>query len=122
MKKLGVHTGMREVYDFCHKWNLENLAQGVTEISPPQILRELASDLLKEDSPVHSYRYPHGEKEYRDGLVKMLKDFYHVHHLDIEHILATSGVTFGQKLQLSISNFSHFEKWRTLFDHGISEE
>ena len=90
------------------KRNLQNLAQGMIELSPPQTLRNLASELMREESDVHTYRNRFGEIEYREALVKLLKEYYNTENIAFDNILATSGVRF--KIAYSTLFFS-FERF-----------
>eukprot|EP01091_Cochliopodium_minus_P002263 TRINITY_DN12129_c1_g1_i1.p1 TRINITY_DN12129_c1_g1~~TRINITY_DN12129_c1_g1_i1.p1 ORF type:complete len:400 (-),score=99.87 TRINITY_DN12129_c1_g1_i1:166-1344(-) len=93
VKQIPTTATMRDIFDFCQKWNLENLAQGMIELSPPEKLRKITSDLILEDSDVHSYRNRMGENEYRESLLKISKVHYGIQNLTIDNIFATSGVS-----------------------------
>jgi aspartate/methionine/tyrosine aminotransferase len=92
VKKIPSNATMRDIFDFCQKWGLENLAQGMIELSPPLKLREIASELIMEDSSIHTYRNRFGEMEYRLALVRILKEFYKIENISVDNVLATSGV------------------------------
>lgn len=83
---------MRDIFDFCQKYNLHNLAQGMIELAPPVKLRQIASEVCMQGHEVHQYRNRFGELEYREALQKLLKRYYHA-DVPKEAILATSGVS-----------------------------
>eukprot|EP01118_Nematostelium_gracile_P006942 TRINITY_DN2250_c0_g1_i1.p1 TRINITY_DN2250_c0_g1~~TRINITY_DN2250_c0_g1_i1.p1 ORF type:complete len:393 (+),score=109.65 TRINITY_DN2250_c0_g1_i1:110-1288(+) len=83
---------MRDIFDFCKKFELHNLAQGMIELPPPKLLREIAADVCINHPEAHQYRNRSGEDEYRAGIVNLLSKFYNT-NAPKEAILATSGVT-----------------------------
>lgn len=95
-KKVDFHSlpetaTMRDIFDFCVKNDLYNLAQGMVELPPPKKLRQRAADVLNQDE-VHQYRNRFGETEYRQAIQKILKEHYKV-EASLDSILATAGVT-----------------------------
>jgi len=83
---------MRDIFDFCVKYNLHNLAQGMIELPPPKKLREIAAAFCLERNEIHQYRNRFGEDDYRDALVKFVERQYGT-KIGKESILATSGVS-----------------------------
>lgn len=91
MKALPANFTMRDIFDFCNKHNLENLAQGMIELPPPQKLRERTADICLHRDEIHQYRNRMGEMEFREGIVSFLEKNYCV-KASTDSILATSGV------------------------------
>src|SRR5687767_4267140 len=67
LKKLPENATMRDIFDFCTKHNLHNLAQGkiifcgvhfqgMIELPPPLKLRQIAADICLNDANIHQYR------------------------------------------------------------------
>jgi len=85
---------MRDVFDYCQKNNLYSVAQGMIEMPPPLVLRQLvAAAVLDEDKQdVHQYRSRMGEKDYLDSLRALMHKHYGV-DLPEGSVLGTSGVT-----------------------------
>jgi len=92
LKNLPDGATMRDIFDFCQKYNLHNLAQGMIELAPPLKLRQIAADVCLQGFEVHQYRNRFGENEYRSALQELLKKYYHA-DVPKEAILATSGVS-----------------------------
>ncbi len=83
---------MRDVFDYCQRNNLYSVAQGMIELPPPRVLREIvARSVLNEESQdLHQYRSRMGEKDYLQALRNLLAKHYGV-NLPEGAILATSG-------------------------------
>jgi len=94
IKTLPDNATMRDIFDFCVRNRLHNLAQGMIELPPPLKLREIAARICVEGAEVHQYRNRFGEDQYRFALQKLLKNYFHI-DVPKEAILATSGVTGG---------------------------
>jgi len=83
---------MRDIFDFCTKFNLHNLAQGMIELSPPKKMRERVANLCLTDETVHQYRNRMGEEEYRVAIKNFLARHYNI-NVPLESVLATSRVS-----------------------------
>lgn len=84
---------MRDVFDFCNKYNLCSVAQGMIELPPPRKLREIvAEDSLKDSHEIHQYGARIGAKCYLEALTRFLKK-HNDADVPVEAILATCGVS-----------------------------
>jgi hypothetical protein len=70
---INVNSSMRDIHDWCKKHGVESLAQGMIELPPPQLLRNIASELLVDDKG-HMYRTRRGEPEYLKAVGTMLRE------------------------------------------------
>jgi aspartate/methionine/tyrosine aminotransferase len=86
-------NSMRDINDFCVSKGLPSLAQGMIELPPPRKLREIASELVLEDT-VHTYRARAGEKEFLEGISGMLNNVFG-EVVPPSQIQAVQGVTGG---------------------------
>jgi len=92
LKSLPNNFKMRDIFDFCTRHGLNNLAQGMIELAPPPKMRERASNLCLHNEVVHQYRNRFGEDEYRVAVQHFLERHYKI-KVPYESILATSGVS-----------------------------
>eukprot|EP01006_Ploeotia_vitrea_P009592 TRINITY_DN22970_c0_g1_i1.p1 TRINITY_DN22970_c0_g1~~TRINITY_DN22970_c0_g1_i1.p1 ORF type:complete len:396 (-),score=45.31 TRINITY_DN22970_c0_g1_i1:155-1342(-) len=91
---------MRDINDVCLKHGIPSLAQGMIELAPPLELRKMLAEVTMEEE-VHCYRNRFGEAEYRQAMVKLLKEQYNT-ELSIDNVLATQGVSGGIVSSLSL--------------------
>jgi len=92
LPELPENATMRDIFDYCSKRGLHNLAQGMIELPPPKKLREIAAQLCIEANGIHQYRNRYGDDEYRIALSGLLNRHYKA-NVPKESILATSGVS-----------------------------
>ena len=84
---------MRAVFDFCNKYGLHSVAQGMIELPPPRLLRELvAEEALRDSHLIHQYGARVGAAPYLDAVVAFLKRRHGV-VVPREAVLATAGVS-----------------------------
>eukprot|EP01100_Stratorugosa_tubuloviscum_P013327 TRINITY_DN661_c0_g2_i1.p1 TRINITY_DN661_c0_g2~~TRINITY_DN661_c0_g2_i1.p1 ORF type:complete len:388 (-),score=185.92 TRINITY_DN661_c0_g2_i1:119-1282(-) len=84
---------MRDINDYCVKKGIPSLAQGMIELAPPALLRNLTSETINRED-IHRYRTRFGEDCYREALSYMINRFYNV-NIPKDAIIATAGVTAG---------------------------
>jgi len=94
LKTLPPNATMRDIFDFCVKHKLHNLAQGMIELNPPEKLRNISSRVCLEGNEVHQYRNRFGEVDYRESIVKLLYMKFGC-NVPNDAILATAGVSGG---------------------------
>jgi aspartate/methionine/tyrosine aminotransferase len=85
---------MRDVFDYCQSKNLFSVAQGMIELPPPRLLREIVARSILDEShqELHQYRARFGETDYLAAIRNLLQKHYGV-EVPQGAILATSGVT-----------------------------
>lgn len=84
---------MRDVFDYCNKYGLCSVAQGMIELPPPATLRKIiAEEFLKDSHLIHQYGARIGAKPYLDALRPFLKSLYGI-DVPAESIMAASGVS-----------------------------
>jgi hypothetical protein len=68
---------MRDVFDFCQKYGLCSVAQGMIEIAPPRQLREIvAADVLRDSHEIHQYGARVGAAPYLAAVHQFLASMY----------------------------------------------
>ena len=63
-------------FDFCKRHNITALAQGMIELAPPKVIREIAGSLLSSEEGGHQYRSRRGEPEFLSAVQGALKHVY----------------------------------------------
>jgi aspartate/methionine/tyrosine aminotransferase len=89
---------MRDVFDYCQRKGIYSVAQGMIELPPPRVLRQVVADhVLLDETPgsaVHQYRSRMGEPDYLEAIRRLLKNHYGT-EVPEGSLLATAGVTGG---------------------------
>eukprot|EP00297_Palpitomonas_bilix_P007364 CAMPEP_0113909934 /NCGR_PEP_ID=MMETSP0780_2-20120614/27182_1 /TAXON_ID=652834 /ORGANISM="Palpitomonas bilix" /LENGTH=392 /DNA_ID=CAMNT_0000905907 /DNA_START=86 /DNA_END=1264 /DNA_ORIENTATION=- /assembly_acc=CAM_ASM_000599 len=85
---------MRDIFDYCKKHNIHSLAQGMIELPPPELLREILSVIVS-GTTVHQYRARQGEEVYRDAIASHLNSEWGAKAVTAANIMATQGVSGG---------------------------
>jgi len=94
LKTLPSNATMRDIFDFCMKHKLHNLAQGMIELNPPEKLRNISARVCIEGNEVHQYRNRFGEPDYRESIVELLSKKFGC-NVPKDAVLATAGVSGG---------------------------
>lgn len=84
---------MRDINDYCVSRGIPSLAQGMIELPPSPLLRQLAGEVALEDG-VHTYRCRSGEAQFIKGVQHLLKEDQAT-VVSEGNILATQGVSGG---------------------------
>lgn len=70
MEELSKIRTMRDVFDYCNKYNLCSVAQGMIELPPPALLRKIIADeFLKDSHIIHQYGARIGARPYIEALM-----------------------------------------------------
>jgi aspartate/methionine/tyrosine aminotransferase len=95
---------MRDIFDrFGRDQGMINMAAGMVEFSPPQDLREVAAQLVRQEdtgglsviSRLHMYRERLGDKAYREAIQFLQEHHFKFNPVPLESLLAISGVSGG---------------------------
>jgi aspartate/methionine/tyrosine aminotransferase len=85
---------MRDVFDYCQRKGIYSVAQGMIELPPPRVLRQVVADhVLLDETPgsaVHQYRSRMGEPDYLEAIRRLLKNHYGT-EVPEGSLLATAG-------------------------------
>jgi phosphoglycerate dehydrogenase-like enzyme/aspartate/methionine/tyrosine aminotransferase len=95
---------MRDIFDrFGRDEGMINMAAGMVEFSPPQNLRDIAAQLVRQEDTgnlslitrMHMYRERLGDKVYRQAIQFLQEHHFGFNPVPLESVLAISGVSGG---------------------------
>lgn len=97
LEGLPPNATMRDIFDYCVSRDLPSVAQGMIEVDPPAKIIDIAEQVnrIQGENSVHMYRSRAGEKEYLEGVVNLLVNYYKMPKelISTKNVFATQGVT-----------------------------